>query len=62
MIRCVCGHALSSHRQDPVDQWVAERCKTCGCAGFENDQEAMMQNDEEDEELNRVYDIAEAAR
>ena len=33
-IVCSCGHAFSSHRQDPVDPWATERCKTCGCAAF----------------------------
>lgn len=35
-IVCTCGHALSSHRQDPVDPWATEKCKTCGCSAFLN--------------------------
>jgi hypothetical protein len=46
MIRCTCGHALSSHRQDPVDVWANERCKTCGCAAFLNEDEDKMQSEE----------------
>jgi hypothetical protein len=50
VIQCVCGHALSSHRQDPDDPWVEQRCVTCGCAGFENRDEAKMQGDEPEDE------------
>lgn len=49
-IRCTCGHALSSHRQDPVDPWISERCVTCGCAGFDNrdDWKRQSRDDEDD--------------
>jgi len=33
-VTCTCGHAFSSHRQDPTDPWATERCKTCGCSAF----------------------------
>lgn len=46
---CTCGHVFRSHQQDPVDPWVAQRCKTCGCAGFENRDEARMQSHDEEE-------------
>jgi hypothetical protein len=47
-VRCTCGHAFSSHRQDPVDVWATERCKTCGCAGFQNRDEPMQSEEPHD--------------
>jgi hypothetical protein len=45
--RCTCGHVLSSHRQDPIDVWATERCKTCGCAAFNNRDDDKMQGDDD---------------
>jgi hypothetical protein len=48
LVQCDCGHAFSSHREDTTDPWATIRCKTCGCAGFQNRDEAAMQGDPED--------------
>lgn len=45
--RCVCGHALSSHRNDPVDPYISERCIYCRCAAFDNRDDARMQGEDE---------------
>jgi hypothetical protein len=45
--RCTCGHVLSPHRQDPIDVWATERCKTCGCAAFNNRDDDKMQGDDD---------------
>lgn len=42
--RCTCGHVQSSHRPDPDDVWVRDRCKTCGCATFDNRDDHRMQS------------------
>lgn len=44
--RCVCGHAHSSHRNDPVDPYISERCIYCRCAAFDNRDGARMQGDD----------------
>lgn len=53
---CTCGHAWSSHRQDPVDVWVTERCKTCGCAGFDNiqDHRPQLSDDQELDDMDAM--------
>jgi hypothetical protein len=44
--RCTCGHALSSHRQDPDDVWANEKCKTCRCASFDDGRKTVMWDDD----------------
>ncbi len=58
-ITCTCGHALSSHRQDPEDPYVTERCVTCGCAAFLNrDEEKMQSRDDEDPTPEAVHPLS----
>lgn len=46
-VHCVCGHVWSSHRQDPDDLTVQERCH-CGCAGYQDTRELRMQVHDDD--------------
>jgi hypothetical protein len=39
----------SSHRPDPIDPYISERCQTCGCAAFLNRDERKMQASDPDE-------------
>jgi len=56
---CTCGHVYSSHRQETVAPFMEERCKTCGCAAFNNrDDDSMQSEDEYDDAATRPAEDA----